>query len=178
MYQWVGPKTVIPVHGERMQIEAQAEFAKSCQIPHTIVPNNGSVIQLNLEEPKIIDFIETGLLAVDQTRIIKSDHQSIIARRKLQYSGTIHVSLVLDKKGNLMGDPQLDTVGLIDENNENELQFEDDIYNEILDVLDDIPKKDRLDDHIVSEEIRICLRRFVFQILKIKPKTSVHVIRI
>ncbi|MCK6418145.1 MAG: ribonuclease J, partial [Alphaproteobacteria bacterium] len=28
MYQWVRPQIVIPVHGERMQLEAQAKFAR------------------------------------------------------------------------------------------------------------------------------------------------------
>lgn len=178
MYQWIAPKCVIPVHGERLQLEAQAEFAQSCQIPHTVIPNNGSVIQLNLKEPKVIDHVTTGLLAVDQTRIIKADHQSIIARRKLQYSGTIHVSLVLDKKGNLLGEPQMDTVGLIDNNDEDDLEFEDTIYEEMHAILDDMMEKHRKDDEVVAEEIRIGLRRYVFQALKIKPKTTVHVIRV
>lgn len=178
MYQWIAPKTVIPVHGERLQLEAQAKFAKQCQIEHTIIPNNGSVIQLDTPKPDIIDHVPTGLLAVDQTRIIKADHQSIIARRKLQYSGTIHVSLVLDKSGQIRGEPQLDTVGLIDENDEDDLAFEDSIYDEIMDVLDDMNKKDLMNDFFVSEELRIALRRYVFHKIKIKPKTTVQVIRI
>lgn len=178
MYQWLAPKTVIPVHGERLQLEAQAEFAKKCQIPYTVIPNNGSVIQLNTKEPEIIDHVETGLLAVDQTRIIKADHQSIVARRKLQFSGVIHVSLVLNKSGELLSDPQLDSDGLIDHNDEDDLRFEDSIYDEVIDLFDEMSAKERMDDHFVSEEIRIGLRRYVFHTLKIKPKTTVHVIRL
>lgn len=178
MYQWLSPKTVIPVHGERMQLEAQADFAKKCQIPHTVIPNNGSVIQLNIPEPQVIDTVPTGLLAVDQTRIIKSDHQSIIARRKLQYSGTIHVSIVMDKQGNVLGEPQMDTVGLVDQTDEKDLEFEDTIYEEIFGLLDEMSKQERKDDHFVSEEIRIGLRRYVFHALKLKPKTTVHILRV
>ncbi|MAE51342.1 MAG: MBL fold hydrolase [Micavibrio sp.] len=178
MYHWVKPMTVIPVHGEHTQLEAQAAFAKDCQVENTVIPQNGAVIQIAPGTPEIIDHVKTGLLAVDQKRIIKIDHQSIIARRKLQYSGTIHVSLVVDNKGNLLGDPKMDTVGLIDPSFEEELEFEDTIYNEILDILDDMSGKERLDDHFISEEIRIGLRRYVFHMLKIKPKTTVHVIRV
>ena len=32
MLQWVRPKVVIPVHGERVQLDAHAKFAKSCQV--------------------------------------------------------------------------------------------------------------------------------------------------
>jgi ribonuclease J len=38
MYQWVRPQTVIPVHGERVQLEAHAALARQCQIPNVIVP--------------------------------------------------------------------------------------------------------------------------------------------
>ncbi len=178
MYHWVKPMSVIPVHGERTQLEAQAGFAKECQIPRTVIPNNGSVIQIAPGDPQIIDHVPTGMLAVDQKRIIRADHQSIVARRKLQFSGTIHASLVFDKKGNLLGDPKLDTVGLIDDKVEEEVEFEDTIYNEILDILDDMSSKELMDDHFIAEEIRIGLRRYVFHMLKIKPKTTIHVIRV
>lgn len=178
MYQWTKPALVIPVHGERAQLEAQAAFAQMCQIPATIIPNNGSVIKLAPDTPAIVDHVETGLLAVDQKRIIKSDHQSIVSRRKLQYSGTIHVSLVMDKNGELLGEPKLNTIGLIDPSIESELDFEDNIYNEILDILDDMSDAELKDDHFVAEELRIGLRRYVFHSLQIKPQTTIHVIRV
>lgn len=178
MFQWTKPQLVIPVHGERAQLEAQAAFAKSCQIPSTILPNNGSVIKLAPGTPEIIDHVEVGMLAVDQKRIIKSDHQSIVARRKLQYSGTIHASLVLNKNGELLSDPKLDTVGLIDPDVEADKDFEDSIYNEILDILDDMTVDELCDDRFIEEEIRIALRRYVFHALQIKPKTTIHVIRV
>lgn len=179
MYHWVKPQCVIPVHGERAQLEAQANFAHACQVPCTVIPNNGSVIQIAPgDEPRVIDHVPTGLLAVDQKRIISVDHQSIVARRKLQFSGVIHVSLVFDKNGKLLDDPKLDTVGLIDPELADDVEYEDSIYNEILDILDDMKKEELADDHFVAEEIRIGLRRYVFHTLKIKPKTTVHVIRV
>lgn len=178
MYQWLKPKTVIPVHGERMQLEAQAKFAKTCQVPFSLVPSNGAVIRLDGKEPHIVNHLETGLLAVDSKRLISHDHGSIIARRKLQYSGVIHVSLVLNGAGRLVADPQLDTEGLFDLSDEGDKELEDSVYNEILDLLDEMTKDELMDDHFVSEELRIGLRRYVFHLLKIKPKTTIHVMRV
>jgi ribonuclease J len=178
MYQWVRPQTVIPVHGERMQLEAQAAFASECQIPNVVIPMNGSVIRLAPGKPEITDHVPTGVLAVDQKRIIKSDHQSLIARRKLQFSGTVHVSLVMDGRGQLLADPKLDTVGLVDISLPEEEKFDEGLIDETLAILDDMSWEQRLDDNFVTEELRIGLRRYVFHLLKIKPKTTVHVIRI
>lgn len=114
MFRWVRPEAVVAVHGERTMIEAQAALARESGIKNEIVPNNGSVIRLAPGPVEILDHVETGLLAVEPGRVIESDHQAIIQRRKLQFSGTVHVSLVMNERGDLVADPQISTVGLTD----------------------------------------------------------------
>jgi ribonuclease J len=175
MLQWVRPQTVIPVHGERTQLDAHASFARECQIPHTVVPNNGSVIRLAPGKPETVDHVSTGILAVDQKRVISVDHPSISQRRKLQYTGAVHVSLALDARGKLIGQPKLELIGLV---SNDEKQIDDNLYDEIMDILEDMSWQERTDDHFVEEELRIGVRRFFVQVLGIKPKTTVHVIRV
>lgn len=170
MLGWVRPDTVIPVHGERMQLDAHSKLATECQIGHTLVPNNGSVIKLAPGKPEIIDHVETGLLAVDLARIIPITHQSITARRKLQYSGTVHASLILDSNFNVLGDIKINTVGLSCDRNDDCMIEE--LRDHILSVLD---KTEEDDEENIAEEIRISLRRFVSNILGLKPKTTIHV---
>lgn len=170
MLGWVRPDTVIPVHGERMQLDAHSKLATECQIGHTLVPNNGSVIKLAPGKPEVIDHIETGLLAVDLARIIPITHQSITARRKLQYSGTVHASLILDSHFNILGDIKIDTVGLSCDRND-DCMIED-LKDHIISVLSETEEED---EERIAEEIRISLRRYVSNILRLKPKTTVHV---
>lgn len=178
MFRWVRPEAVVAVHGERTMIEAQAALARESGIKNEIVPNNGSVIRLAPGPVEILDHVETGLLAVEPGRVIESDHQAIIQRRKLQFSGTVHVSLVMNERGDLVADPQISTVGLTDPDLEEGKKFEADILSEIEDILADMTREELRDDHFVSEEIRIGLRRFVAHLLKIKPKTTVHLVRV
>jgi ribonuclease J len=178
MYQWINPNLVIPVHGERVQLEAQAKLAKNCQIQHVLVPNNGSVIKIAPGQPEIIDHVDTGLLAVGSKRILDSDHASILQRRKLQYTGAMHVSVVLDKVGRLIAQPKLSTIGIIDSEDPEELMFETDLADEVEDIMRDISKDDLKNDHIVQEELRIALRRIVLHETGIKVKTTVHVVRV
>ncbi len=174
MWSWLKPKLVVPVHGERTQLEAHANFARECQIRDVIVPSNGSVIRLT-PNAEVVDNVETGVLVVDMKRIIKANHKSIIARRKLQYTGAAHLSLALDREGNLVGEPKLHTTGLFGGDDQ---PIEDALREEILDILDDMDDETVLDDHGVSEELRIGVRRFCDHLLKIKPVTSVHVLRV
>lgn len=178
MLQWIRPQLVVPVHGERVQLDAHASFARECQVPQTIVPSNGSVIRLAPGKPELIAHIPTDVLAVDQKRLIKADHQSISARRKLQYTGAVHISLAIDDRGEVLGKIKLETVGLIDQATASEEQIEEQIHEEILALLEELTWEERRDDHFIAEELRIGIRRFCQHILGMKPSTTVHVLRV
>lgn len=176
MFDWLKPNTVVPVHGERVMLESHASLAKSCQVPNTIIPSNGSVICLAPNSPQIVDHVETGVLAVEPSRLIDSAHPAISQRRKLQYSGTIHVSVVLNERLDLLSEPKISTVGLVDDETDEGQDFEEEIIAEVEDTILDLKNSKRKDEEYIAEEIRIILRRYAFSVLKIKPKTDVHVI--
>lgn len=178
MIQWTRPEIVIPVHGERAMLEAHAEIARSCQVKTTIVPNNGSVIRLGPGKAEIVDHVETALLAVEPGRIISADHEAIVQRRKLQYSGAVHITMIMNARGDLIADPKISTVGLIDPEERSGKNFETGIRNEIEDILADMTREELYDDEFVMEEIRIGIRRFAQHVLQIKPKTTVHLVRL
>jgi ribonuclease J len=178
MLGWLRPNTVVPVHGERTQIEAHAKYVKKCQIKNVVVPNNGSLISLEADNSKILDHVHSGLLAVGARKIISSDHPSIIQRRKLQYTGSVHVSVVIDKRGDLLARPKITTIGIIDPEDPDDLEFETDLEEEAADILRDIDKADLTNDHAVQEDIRIGIRRVVLHETGLKAKTTVHVIRV
>lgn len=175
MLGWVKPKAVVAVHGERTMLEAHARLARSEGIETAIVPNNGSVIRLAPGAVEVVDHVETGLLAVEPNRIIDADTSFITQRRKLQYSGTVHVSLVIDKSGELVADPQVSTIGLAEHDDD---AFVDDLMGEVEDILSDMTREELRDDDYIGEEVRIGIRRHVMHILRIKPMTTVHVVRV
>lgn len=176
MYDWLKPEIVVPVHGERVMIEDQAELARSCQF-QALVPRNGSVIKLAPGKAEILDHVATGLLAVEPGRIISANHVAIAERRKLQFSGAAQASIVIDGKGNLLARPQLTLVGLIDDKDEEEQDFAEDLIDDIEDIMDALKRK-RLNDHDMSEKIRVSLRKNIFEVLRIKAKVSVHLTRV
>ncbi len=174
MLQWVRPKCVIPVHGERIQLDAHAKLSNEGQVANSIVPSNGSVIRLSEGGCEIIDHVETGLLAVDLRRIIPATHQSITARRKLQYSGAVHASIVINTDLNILGEVKIDTVGLSCKRNDDcmneELETE---LNRTLNLLAN--EEVDLNEDDISNKIKTALRRYVVDTIGLKPKTTVHV---
>lgn len=178
MFGWLRPALVVPVHGERTQLEAHADLARACQVPAAIVPTNGSVIRLGPGTPKVVGQVPTALLAIDQGRIIPADHAAIGARHKLQFSGAVHVTIVLDETGKILAEPRITSVGLVDPKHPSEQGFESEIVDEILEILDDMTDEEILDDTFLSEEIRIGVRRFVQHERGMKPKITTHIVRV
>lgn len=178
MLSWVKPKAVVPVHGERVMLEAQANIAREMGINNIVIPNNGSVIRLSEEHGvEVIDHVPARALAVEPNRVISSDHKGIAERRKLQYSGAAHITVALDARGFLMGPPHVSLVGIIDHDDPVELEILEDIKQEIDDILVELREDDIDDTKEIEEDIRICIRKMLNEIFGFKPKVSVHVLR-
>lgn len=178
MFSWLKPQLVVPVHGEYLMLEAQAELAHECGVGQTIIPHNGSVIRLGPGTPELVDHVQTGVLAVEPQRIIRADHTAISERRKLQFSGAVHITLALDGKGELVFDPQMTLIGLIDQSDQAEAELLEDLHQEIEDTLLDLAE-DRISDPIrIEEDIRVACRRYLMSVFGFKPKVSVHLLRI
>jgi ribonuclease J len=46
MYRWVKPRIAIPVHGEAMHLEANAAIATACDVPRTMVGQDGDLYMI------------------------------------------------------------------------------------------------------------------------------------
>ena len=55
MYNWVKPRSIIPVHGEHRHMKEHISFAKEMQIPNALQIENGDIIRINPNrKPEII----------------------------------------------------------------------------------------------------------------------------
>ncbi len=178
MLGWLKPKTLVSVHGERAMLERQAAVAREAGVGNVLIPLNGGIVKLGPDEPQIVGQVETGVLAVEPKRILAADHTGIVERRKVQFTGAVQISLVLDDRGDLLADPHLTLLGLIDPDVPEDVEFEQDIMAEIEDILAGMSRKDRQNDHAVHEEVRIGVRRLIHMALGMKPKATVHVTRV
>ena len=178
MYDWLKPHIVIPVHGEREQLEAHAGLADSHGIDHIFVPNNGDLIRLSKDGVSHVDHVPVGMLAVERKRVIDAESPTIKERRKATFDGTAFVTVILDKKGKLKAEPMLSTIGLLDEDRDEDLDMLDEVEDGITDLIEKMDKDKLADDNHVHETIRIATRRFFKNRLAMRPITHVHLFRV
>lgn len=179
-YNWVRPKKVITVHGEYEHQEKHAKLAKEeCGISETFIPNNGEVLEIaSSREIKIVETAVSGVLAVEGNRLVPIDHEAIAMRKRIMYNGSAVVTVVIDAKGNLLAEPQITAMGLIDETSEADSEYTEGAIEEVKSFISDMSKSDRLNEGYMRENIRLTVRRYLKSKFDRKPQVRVHLVRI
>jgi ribonuclease J len=176
MYRLVKPHIAIPMHGEMRHLVAHVELAKECGAKHALVVENGAVLKLAPGKPEIVDHVFTGKLAVEGDRLVPLDSVILRDRRRMVHNGAAVVTLVMDRKGKLIGDVQLSAHGLLDDEHEPEN------HNRVIDAIEatirKLSERERRSDDAVREEVRIAVRRSMNDLFNKKPLTDVHLVRI
>ena len=172
MYEWVRPKILIPVHGELQHMVEQARFGKQQGIAEVVVPENGTLIDLSEGEAGVIDEVPSGRLALDGDFLLTLDHAVIKERRNLEANGVAAVSIILDSKLRLKN-VQCSFRGFVTQGD-----LTNDIYDKVEEAYHALPKSALEDDGKIQEEIRISLRRLIYQASGKRPVVMTHVVRL
>lgn len=175
MYQLARPKIAIPVHGETRHMIEHASLARDCQVPETVVTENGAMVRIAPAEAGIVDHVPSGRLALEGNRLVSLDGELIRKRRQALYNGQIVATVVLNAKGDLMFDPQISATGLLEVG---ETNLEDAAHDAIIDAIENMSNRTAKDDDAASEEIRITLRRAFRSMLDKNPITHIHLVRV
>jgi ribonuclease J len=176
MYQMVRPRIALPVHGEARHIQEHVAFARACQVPEALAPENGTLIRLAPGPAEIIARVPAGRLALDGKVLVPADSEAIRHRHRLSYNGVIMGSLVVDRTGKLLAPPQVSLEGLLDGDGATAAIAS--IGAAIADALGELPKAKRADDAELGEAARLAARRWYQKSFDKKPVTKIHVIRV
>ncbi|MBF0306554.1 MAG: ribonuclease J [Alphaproteobacteria bacterium] len=176
MYQLVRPRILVPVHGERRHLEEHARLALSCQVAHAPVIENGAMLLLSEDGPEVIDHVPTGRLALDGNRLVRLDSAIMRDRHRMIANGSAVVTLVIDRMGRLLADPQVTAMGILDA--EHEAREHEAVVDAVRDAIEEMPLQARRDDAVLREAARLAVRRHLKTTLGKKPVTDVHLIRV
>jgi ribonuclease J len=173
MYSLLKPHIVLPIHGDTLNLNCHAEMVKEMGIPYVFNLKDGEMLSLK-KEPEVLTTIESGILAVDGHQIIPLNAQVLKKRRKMMDEGTAVLTLAVDSKACLLGEPQLSTFGLIDENEELKAEFKE----RVLASLSEIDPERAGDDNLIKDKMRHTIRTFLNEKFGKRPLMEVHLIRI
>jgi ribonuclease J len=177
MYQWIRPEVAVPVHGEARHLAEHAALARELQVPEQVVVRNGLIVRLAPGLAEVVDEAPSGRIYLDGDVLTDQDEGAVQERRRLAFAGSVFVSLVLDGKGDVRGEPQVRLMGLPEEDSDG-VSFEDRALDAVDEALDRLPRKRRGDDSAVAEFLRRAVRGALRREWGKKPQVAVVVTRI
>jgi ribonuclease J len=176
LYSLVRPTIAVPVHGELRHLMEHADLARLCQVPKQMVIGNGDMLKLAPGEPEIVGQVQTGRLAMDGTRLVPADSVVLRDRNRMMYNGSAVVTVVFDRAGKMLGDPQVSAVGLLDP--EHEAEEHEAVVEAVKEAVAELPAAARRDDEVTREAVRVAVRRHLKKSHGKKPLTDVHLVRV
>jgi ribonuclease J len=176
MYHWVRPRIAVPVHGEARHIKEHVSLARQCQVPEALEAANGRLIRLAPGPAEILDEIPSGRLGLDGNALVPMDSEAVRHRHRLSANGVILVSVVLDRAGKLLTDPQVTLEGLLVDEALSAAVIG--IASSVRTAVEGLSRSQRDLTEEVTEIIRLAARRWFHKTYDKKPVTKVHLIRL
>jgi ribonuclease J len=169
MYGWLRPRIAVPVHGEERHLMEHVRLAKSLQVPEAIHAPNGSVVRLAPGPATIVDEAPHGRLHLDGSVLVPGNDPAMKERRGVAFAGFIAVTLVMDGRNRVHGEPAVICVGLPEE-------IVTHAREAAADAVENLRRGD--DDDKMAEDVRRMVRRSVQEQWRKKPVVKVEIIRV
>ena len=176
MYDWIKPKSVIPVHGEHRHMAEHISFAKEMQVPYPVQVENGDIVKLFPgQKPEVFDKAPVGRLYVDGIISVNEDSRSIRERKNLANNGYLEVTILINGKGKLFKKPLVSFKGLpIEEAQDFFYDLEDEIEN----ISRTFSLNNKKQESNLIEALKISCRKIVKEKTGKKPYTNINLVRI
>ncbi len=176
MYEWTKPRISVPVHGEAAHLAAHASLAAMAGIPEVAQIRDGDLLRLAPGPAEILDKLPFGRVFKDGKLIGNEEEMGIAERRKLSYVGHVAVNVVLDEKLELVGEPDLVSLGLPDSDAAGD-DLEEVLLDAAISAIESIPRARRKDLDLIAEAVRRAVRNSSEQAWGKKPVVTVFVTR-
>ena len=176
MYNWIKPKTLIPVHGEHRHMKEQINFAREMKVPNPVEVENGDIVKIfPTDKPHIFDKAPSGRLCVDGEVSVEEDSAFIKERKNLASNGFVDLTLIVANSGKLQAKPILNIKGLpIFEKEE----FLNDLEHEIVKLTKTFSLKNAKQQDNLIDSLKKTCRKYAKEKTGKKPITNINVVRI
>lgn len=168
MYRWVRPQIAVPVHGELRHMSEHARLARSLQVPQAVVVQNGDMLRLAPGRAMVIDEVPAGRVYMDGRVMTEADAGLTRHRRAMAFAGFIGITLALDGKNRIAGEPSFFFEGVPEE-----------VQEPVREAVAATVKRHnpkRADEEDLKEQIRRAGRRAANDAWGKKPVTRVEIL--
>ena len=177
MYNWVRPKSIIPVHGEHRHMIEHINFAHEMKVPHAIQIENGDMVQLFPgDKPKIFDKAPVGRMFVDGNISVGQESQEVKDRKNISLNGFLEVTIIINRDGSVLKKPIFSHKGIPSNGETGNFVF--DLENNIEEICKTYSLKNTKQEYNLIEAVKSNCRKTIKAKTGKRPYTNVNLVRI
>ena len=176
MYEWIKPRSIIPVHGEQRHMLEHIDFAKKMKIPYPIKVENGDIVRFSKDNtPEVFDKAPYGKIYLDGNIGVEEEAKSIKERKNLSANGFLNVVIIINSRQNTHEPAIINQKGLPIKDLE---QFYFTMQDQINKSLKTFSLNNIKQEENIVETLKILCRRHTKEITGKKPLTNINLVRI
>jgi ribonuclease J len=165
MLSLVRPQYFVPIHGEYRQLAMHARVATRVMSGtdrkvQVLLAQDGDIIQFDQAGARIADKAPTGRVLIDGTRVGEVGDEVLRDRRHLAGDGVVVAVVAIARQtGLLAGEPEIVARGFVVNERDADSLFND-AAGVIAECIETSKLEERADQGLMTEKLRIELRRF------------------
>ncbi|SDM53042.1 ribonuclease J [Actinomyces ruminicola] len=167
VYNIVGPRNVMPIHGEVRHLVANGALAVKTGVDpgRVMLCEDGVVVDLHEGRARIVGQVPCGYVYVDGSSIGEIDETELKDRRILAEEGFVSVYAVVETStGTILAGPDIQTRGVAEDPS-----VFDEILPDVTSALADALDKGNADAHSLQQAMRRTLGRWIGRRLRRRP---------
>jgi ribonuclease J len=177
MHEIVKPKGLIPMHGEYRHLAEHARLGEARQIP-SVVADNGAVVELTEEGPKVVEHIETGRRYIEGNQTYGALDGIVRDRLRMAMRGLVVANIVFDEGGNLLGDAWIEVKGLFTDIDGVDDALQRKLEEDVTNTLEKAKRRVRQDDEQVEKTVKARINTMSQRLIGKKPEIVVMINRV
>ena len=139
MYGWIKPRSPCRCMARRCISPPMPSLRVDMGVPIVKVIGDGDMLRLAPGPAEKVDEVEAGRIYTDGTLIGNLEAMGVPDRRRLSFAGHVAVSVVLDDRGEIAADPEIELIGLPLADRDGR-PFQESVMDAVLGALDSIPR--------------------------------------
>ncbi len=176
LHSIVKPQILIPMHGEHRHLREHVKIANAKGIKGVLAVN-GMMIDLSGNEPKVIEYIDTGRTYLDGSVKIGALDGVVRDRIRMALNGHVTVTVILDADDSPLGEPWVDMMGLPETGNSNS-PLADVLEADLAQWLNRAGARTLRDDKALNDGLKKVARQSANDEIGKKPEVTVVVSRL
>ncbi len=176
VHRLLNPQIVIPMHGEHRHLREHAKLAKQNGRIGIVAPN-GAMVEISGNDPRVVEYVETGRTYLDGAALVGALDGVIRDRIKMALNGHVAVAVIVDDEDEALDDAWVMVRGL-PEVGASGADLQELIEDDVAALLGRADRKTVRSDEQLEDAVRRVIRKTVQDEVGKKPEVSVLISRL